>query len=75
MKAIVWSKENCPFCVKAEQLLQEEGVAYEKRELNGTDWTVAQLREQVPDARTVPQIFLNDEHVGGYDELVARFDK
>lgn len=73
MKAIVWSQENCPFCVKAEQLLEEHGVEVEKRELNGTDWTVKQLRESVPHARTVPQIFIDNEYVGGYDDLEARF--
>jgi glutaredoxin 3 len=57
----------------AAELLEERGIEYEKRELDGVSWTVSQLREQVPDARTVPQIFIDDEYVGGYDDLEARF--
>lgn len=68
MKAIVWSKDMCPFCDKAKALLKLKGIEYEERNIN-KDYTKEQLLEAVPNARTVPQIFLDDELVGGYTEL------
>jgi glutaredoxin 3 len=72
MKAIVWSKDHCPYCVQAKTLLEQKGIEFEERKI-GDGWTKEQLLEAVPDARTVPQIFLNDELVGGFTELRAKF--
>jgi len=71
MKAIVWSKNQCPFCVQAKALLESKGIEYEERNVS-TDWTKEQLLEAVPTARTLPQIFLDDQHVGGFTELRAK---
>jgi glutaredoxin len=68
MKAIVWSKNACPFCDQAKNLLKLKGIEFEERNIS-TDWTREQLLEAVPDARTVPQIFLNDQLIGGFTEL------
>ena len=67
-KAIIWSKENCPFCVQAKALLKQKGIETEERNIN-KDWTKEQLMDAVPDARTLPQIFLDDKLVGGFTEL------
>lgn len=68
MKAIVWSKEKCPMCVQAKTLLKQHGIEYEER-MVGVDWTKEQLLEQVPNARSVPQIVIDGELIGGYVEL------
>ena len=68
MKAIVWSKSACPFCVQAKALLESRGIDYEERNVQ-TDWTREQLLEAVPNARTLPQIFLDDNYIGGFVEL------
>ena len=68
MKAIVWSKDHCPFCDQAKNLLKLKGIEYEERNINH-DWTREQLLEAVPTARTVPQIFLDNELIGGFTEL------
>lgn len=70
MKAVVWSKDNCQFCVKAKTLLDIKGVPYEERKI-GAGWTKEQLLEAVPTARTVPQIFVDDKLIGGFTELEA----
>jgi glutaredoxin 3 len=68
MKATVWSKDACPFCVQAKALLESKGIDYEERNvMHG--WTKEQLLEAVPTARTLPQIFLDDEYIGGFTEL------
>ena len=69
MKAIIWSKENCPYCVQAKNLLKLKDIAYEERNISTGDWTKEQLLEAVPTARTLPQIFLDDIYVGGFTEL------
>lgn len=71
MKATVWSKDNCGFCIKAKTLLDMKGIQYEERKV-GSGWTKEQLLEAVPTARTVPQIFLDEEYIGGYTELVNK---
>ena len=68
MKATVWSKDSCPFCVQAKALLESRGIEFEERNVN-KDWTKEQLLEAVPTARTLPQIFLDDNYIGGFTEL------
>lgn len=72
MKAIVWSKENCPYCLQAKALLTQKGIEYEERNIN-ENWTREQLLEAVPEARTLPQIFLDDKLIGGFTELRKYF--
>jgi glutaredoxin 3 len=74
MKAIIWSKDPCPFCDQAKALLTQRGIAFEERRI-GEGYTREQLLEAVPTARTVPQIFLDDQHIGGFTELKAHLKK
>jgi glutaredoxin 3 len=67
-KAIIWSKSNCSYCDQAKQLLTMKGIVFEERKI-GAEWTKEQLLEAVPTARAVPQIFLDDQYVGGFTEL------
>jgi len=71
MKAIVWSKDQCPYCDQAKALLKSRNIEFEERNVS-QDWTREQLLEAVPNARTVPQIFLDEELVGGFNELRQR---
>jgi glutaredoxin len=73
MKAIVWSKHHCPYCDQAKALLKMKGAEIEERNIN-EDWTKEQLLEAVPTARTVPQIFLDDKYIGGFQELKKHFE-
>lgn len=70
MSAIIWSKIDCPFCVKAKAELTSRDIEYEERIL-GIDWSKEQLLEMVPNARTVPQIFLDGNYIGGYNDLMS----
>jgi glutaredoxin len=74
MKAVVWSKYNCPFCDQAKALLSQKGIQFEERKI-GDGYTREDLLEAVPTARTVPQIFLDEELIGGFTELKAYFAK
>lgn len=74
MQALVWSKDFCGYCDRAKKLLEQKGISYEERKI-GTNWTKEQLLESVPTARTVPQIFLEGNHIGGYNDLVKYFNE
>lgn len=74
MKAIVWSKNQCPYCDQAKALLKLKGIEFEERNVQ-TDWTKEQLLEAVPTARTVPQIFIDEELIGGFTELKNYFSR
>lgn len=71
-KAIIWSKENCPQCEQASRVLTSRGILVEERKI-GIEYTKEQLLEAVPNARSVPQIFIDDEYIGGFKELKDMF--
>lgn len=74
MKAVVWSKYHCPYCDQAKALLTQKGIEFEERKI-GDGFTKEELLEAVPNARTVPQIFLEDQLIGGFQELKQYFNK
>lgn len=67
--AEVWSQTNCPACTEAKRMLDNFGVQYTEKMLGINGFTKKDLIEKVPNARSVPQIFLNGEYVGGLQEL------
>lgn len=68
MKAIVWSKYHCPYCDQAKALLTQKGIQFEERKI-GDGYTKEELLEAIPTARTVPQIILDGQLIGGFNEL------
>ena len=68
MTAIIWSKYKCPYCDQAKALLTQKGIRYEERKI-GDGYSKEELLEAVPNARTVPQIFLDGNLIGGFTEL------
>jgi glutaredoxin 3 len=68
MKATVWSKYHCPYCEQAKALLQQKGIQFEEKKI-GDGYTKEELLEAVPTARTLPQIFVDDKLIGGFNEL------
>jgi glutaredoxin len=75
MKAIVWSKDACPYCDQAKALLKMKGIEFEERKIGYDGWDRDDLLEAVPNARTVPQIFLDEQLIGGFQELKKHFEK
>ena len=73
-RAIIWSRYNCTYCDQARALLEHNAIAYEERKI-GDGYTREDLLEAVPSARTVPQIFLDDELIGGYTQLQQHLAK
>lgn len=70
---IVWSKYHCPFCDQAKALLNQRGIQFEERKI-GDGWTKEDLLNDIPTARTVPQIIIDGELIGGFTELKKLFE-
>ena len=69
----IYGKPMCPFCDKAKKLCETRGFDFTYKSL-GTDYTREELMEQFPNARTVPQIVINGEKIGGYDQFTQYLD-
>jgi len=67
-KVVVYSTEVCPYCVRAKSLLQRKGVHYEEIRVDHDHGRMMEMMERSR-RRTVPQIFIDDFHVGGCDDL------
>ena len=69
-RVVVYVTDYCPYCTRAKSLLERRGIAYDEVDVsNDADkraWLVSTTKR-----RTVPQIFIGDTHVGGYDDLAA----
>lgn len=71
MKIIVWSKYHCSRCEETKNWLDMRGIKYEERKI-GDGWSKEDLIEILPNAKTVPQIFIDSEHIGGLEQLQER---
>ena len=67
----VYSTTFCPYCVRAKSLLERKGVAYTEINLDSEAPEVKVELMQKTKQRTVPQIFINDQFIGGFDQLYA----
>jgi ribonucleoside-diphosphate reductase alpha chain len=70
-KTIVYGKSNCPFCEQAKRILDSKGIAYEYVDITTTGKTAAEITGR-PGVRTVPQIYLEGEYIGGFQELYKK---
>jgi len=67
-KVVMYTTNICPYCVRAKALLHKKGVSYEERHIEGNRDYMREMLERSK-LRTVPQIFIDDYHVGGYEHL------
>jgi glutaredoxin 3 len=64
----IYTTPICPYCTRAKRLLDTKGVPYEEIDVSGDDQARMDLAERTG-RRTVPQIFIGEEHIGGFYEL------
>ncbi len=67
----IYTKFTCGFCHRAKQLLDSKGVEYNEYDISMGGPDRDKMLARAPNARTVPQIFIGDLHVGGSDDLAA----
>ena len=69
-KVQIYTTAICPYCVRAKSLLERKGIGYEELRIEGSRDLMREMLERSK-RRTVPQIFIDDYHVGGYDDMAA----
>lgn len=67
-KVTIYTTLICPYCVRAKNLLKKKGVEFEELRIDGSRQLMREMLERSK-RRTVPQIFIDDYHIGGYDDL------
>jgi len=70
----VFSSPGCSYCDRAKALLESRGIAFLERDLSADPKMVAELRRRLPRSKVIPQIFIDGEHIGGYEDL-RHFDE
>jgi glutaredoxin 3 len=65
----IYSSNRCPFCDRAKELLTKKGVDYAEVRVDLDQTEFENMLSKSNGRRTVPQIFINDTHVGGFDDL------
>jgi glutaredoxin 3 len=70
-KVEIYTWQTCPFCIRAKRLLQSKGVEFIEYAIDGDNVARQQMAERAHGGRSLPQIFINDQHVGGCDDIHA----
>ncbi len=68
---IIYSTRICPYCERAKQLLEKKGREYTVIDVSESESLRAEMIEKAGGKRTVPQIFINGKHIGGFDDMNA----
>jgi glutaredoxin 3 len=69
-KVVIYTKSYCPYCDRAKALLQRKGASFDEISVEGDEKKYSELKQKTG-LMTVPQIFINDELIGGYTDLAA----
>ena len=67
----MYTKMFCPYCSRAKRLLEEKGVAFEETDISAVQGSRATMLQRSGGRSTVPQIFIDGQHIGGSDDLAA----
>jgi len=70
----MYTKTTCSFCVAAKELLNSKNLSYLEKNIEVPE-NRSELLSRLPEVKTVPQIYLNDKYIGGYDSLVNFFNQ
>lgn len=67
---VIYTTRFCPYCIRARRLLKKKGIEFEEVRV-GSDNELWEKMEELSGRNTVPQIFINNQPVGGYDDIAA----
>lgn len=71
-KIVIYTTNYCPYCVRAKELLERKGLQYTEIDVTNDPEMRALLVEKTGGRKTVPQIFVGHEYIGGCDDLYAK---
>ncbi|MEH2460547.1 glutaredoxin 3 [Nostoc sp.] len=70
-KVEVYTWRTCPFCIRAKGLLKDKGVEFIEYSIDGDEAARNKMAQRANGRRSLPQIFINDDHIGGCDDIHA----
>ena len=70
-KVEIYTRATCPFCIRAKHLLSSKGVEFTEYSVDGDEAARSAMAQRGDGRRSVPQIFIDDVHVGGCDDIHA----
>ena len=70
-KVEIYTWQYCPFCIRAKALLDQKGINFQEYSIDGDQEARSIMVDRANGRKTVPQIFINDEGIGGCDELYS----
>ena len=70
-KVEIYTWQYCPFCIRAKALLDSKGIQYEEHPIDGNQEARQKMTDRASGRTTVPQIFINNQGIGGCDELYS----
>ena len=68
-KIVIYTADNCPYCTTAKKLLDSKGLSYSEINISNDNEKRKDLMQKSGGQRAVPQIFINDQHIGGHSDL------
>ncbi|MEN9216146.1 MAG: glutaredoxin 3 [Gloeomargarita sp. HHBFW_bins_162] len=69
MNVEIYTWRTCPFCIRAKALLNRKGIPFTEYAIDGDEVARSRMAERAGGRRSVPQIFINGQHIGGCDDL------
>ncbi|TAF12180.1 MAG: glutaredoxin 3 [Nostocales cyanobacterium] len=70
-KVEIYTWTTCPFCIRAKSLLRDKGVDFLEYNIDGDEVARNKMAQRANGKRSLPQIFINDNHIGGCDDIYA----
>ncbi|TRU28953.1 MAG: glutaredoxin 3 [Microcystis aeruginosa Ma_QC_B_20070730_S2] len=70
-KVEIYTWSSCPFCIRAKALLKKKGVEFTEYCIDDDEGARAKMSDRANGRTSVPQIFINDQHIGGCDDIYA----
>ena len=71
MKIEMFTGPQCSYCARAKALLEDKGLAFTERDISDPE-VMAEFRERLPRQKSIPQVFVDDAHIGGFEDLRLR---
>ncbi len=68
-KVEIYTWATCPFCIQAKQLLDHKNINYAEYGIDGDEMARSEMADRALGRRSLPQIFIDDQHIGGCDDL------
>ncbi|MEH2304083.1 glutaredoxin 3 [Nostoc sp.] len=68
-KVEIYTWRTCPFCIRAKSLLKSKGVEFTEYSIDGDETARNKMAQRANGRRSLPQIFINDDHIGGCDDI------